>query len=40
MLEQAKTIAGEMKDPDVKTAIDNGQVREIVALIAYLNRLK
>lgn len=40
MLDQAKAIAADMRDPDVKAALENGQVREIVALIAYLNRLK
>lgn len=40
MLDQAKTVAAEMRDPEVKSALENGQVREIVALIAYLNRLK
>jgi cytochrome c oxidase cbb3-type subunit 2 len=40
VLEDAKKIAADMKDPRVKEAIANGQVPEIVALIAYLNSLK
>ncbi len=39
-LEEAKVIAGNMKNKDVKDAVANGQVPEIVALIAYMNRLK
>jgi cytochrome c oxidase cbb3-type subunit 2 len=37
---QAETIVNDMKDQDVKDAFANGEVKEIVALIAYLNRLK
>jgi len=40
MMEQAKGIVADMKDKDVKEAFDKGEVKEIVALIAYLNKLK
>ncbi|HHS93216.1 MAG TPA: cytochrome-c oxidase, cbb3-type subunit II [Campylobacterales bacterium] len=40
VLADAKKIADEMKDPGVKKMIENGEVPEIVALIAYLNSLK
>ncbi|MCP4971272.1 MAG: cytochrome-c oxidase, cbb3-type subunit II [Arcobacter sp.] len=36
----AKVIAADMKNQAVKDAVANGQVPEIVALIAYLNSLK
>ena len=39
-LEDAKVVAADMKNQDVKDAIAAGNVPEIVALIAYLNRLK
>ncbi|WP_419770688.1 MAG: cytochrome-c oxidase, cbb3-type subunit II [Candidatus Marinarcus sp.] len=39
-LEEAKVIAAGMKNQAVKDAVANGQVPEIVALIAYLNSLK
>jgi len=39
-LEEAKVIAADMKDQDVKDAVAAGTVPEIVALIAYLNSLK
>jgi cytochrome c oxidase cbb3-type subunit 2 len=39
-LEEAKVIAADMKNEAVKEAVANGQVPEIVALIAYLNSLK
>jgi cytochrome c oxidase cbb3-type subunit 2 len=39
-LEEAKAIAADMKNQAVKDAVANGQVPEIVALIAYLNSLK
>jgi cytochrome c oxidase cbb3-type subunit 2 len=43
-LEEAKKIAVAMKkdtdNNDIKTALDKGQIPEIVALIAYLNSLK
>lgn len=38
--EDAKAIAADMKNQAVKDAVANGQVPEIVALIAYLNSLK
>ena len=40
VLEDAKKIAAEMQDKGVKKMIANGEVPEIVALIAYLNSLK
>jgi len=40
VLEDAKKIAADMKDPRVKEAIEKGEIPEIVALIAYLNSLK
>jgi cytochrome c oxidase cbb3-type subunit 2 len=39
-LEEAKAIAADMKNQSVKDAVANGQIPEIVALIAYLNSLK
>jgi cytochrome c oxidase cbb3-type subunit 2 len=39
-LEDAKKIAAKMKNQAVKDAVANGQIPEIVALIAYLNSLK
>lgn len=39
-LEEAKVIAADMKNEAVKQAVANGEVPEIVALIAYLNSLK
>lgn len=39
-LKQAQEIAADMKTQSVKDAVANGQVPEIVALIAYLNSLK
>jgi cytochrome c oxidase cbb3-type subunit 2 len=39
-LEEAKAVAADMKDQDVKDAVDRGEIPEIVALIAYLNSLK
>ena len=36
----AKLIAADMKNKAVKDAVANGQIPEIVALIAYLNSLK
>jgi len=40
IMEQAKEIVADMKDKDVKEAFEKGEVKEIVALIAYLNKLK
>jgi cytochrome c oxidase cbb3-type subunit 2 len=39
-LKDAKAIAADMKDQDVKDAVDRGEIPQIVALIAYLNSLK
>jgi cytochrome c oxidase cbb3-type subunit 2 len=39
-LEEAKAIAAGMKNQKVKDAVANGQIPQIVALIAYLNSLK
>ncbi len=39
-LEEAKKVAADMKDQDVKDAVAKGEIPEIVALIAYLNSLK
>ncbi|WP_457592384.1 cytochrome-c oxidase, cbb3-type subunit II [Hydrogenimonas sp.] len=38
-MEDAKKIASEMKNQDVKDAVARGEIPEIVALIAYLNSL-
>jgi len=40
VLEEAKAIAANMKNKDVKEMVAKGEVPEIIALIAYLNRLK
>jgi cytochrome c oxidase cbb3-type subunit 2 len=40
MLEEAKAIVADMKDPGVKAALERGEIKEIVAIIAYLNSLK
>lgn len=40
VLADAKAIADDMKNKDVKEAVAKGEVPEIVALIAYLNSLK
>ncbi|QKF65289.1 cytochrome-c oxidase, cbb3-type subunit II [Campylobacter corcagiensis] len=39
-MEEAKAIVEGMKSEDVKKAFENGEIKEIVALIAYLNSLK
>jgi len=39
-LAEAKAIASDMKDQDVKDAVARGEIPEIVALIAYMNSLK
>ncbi len=39
MLEEAKAVAANMKNKDVKDAVARGEVPEIVAIIAYLNSL-
>jgi len=40
VIEDAKKIVADMQDEGVKKAVANGDVPEIVALIAYLNSLK
>ncbi|MEY3090582.1 MAG: hypothetical protein RL113_898 [Pseudomonadota bacterium] len=40
VLADAKAIADDMKNEDVKEMVANGKVPEIVAMIAYLNSLK
>ncbi|HRF56493.1 MAG TPA: cytochrome-c oxidase, cbb3-type subunit II [Campylobacterales bacterium] len=40
MMAQAKEVVADMKDKDVKEAYGKGEIKEIVALIAYMNRLK
>jgi cytochrome c oxidase cbb3-type subunit 2 len=40
MLAQAKEIVDDMKNPEVKAAFEAGEVKQIVAVIAYLNSLK
>jgi cytochrome c oxidase cbb3-type subunit II len=39
-LEEAKAIVADMKNQDVKDAVERGEIPEIVALIAYMNSLK
>jgi len=39
-LEEAKLIVADMKNQAVKDAVANGEIPEIVAMIAYLNSLK
>ncbi len=39
-LEEAKKVAADMKDQDIKDTVAAGKIPEIVALIAYLNSLK
>jgi cytochrome c oxidase cbb3-type subunit 2 len=39
-LQEAKIIANDMKNQDVKDAVNGGKIPEIVAIIAYLNSLK
>ena len=39
-LKEAKAVAADMKSKEVKDMVANGQIPEIVALIAYLNSLK
>lgn len=39
-LAEAKEVVADMKDQDVKDAVQRGEIPEIVALIAYLNSLK
>jgi len=40
ILPEAKKIAAGMKKADVKAMVESGKIPEIVALIAYMNRLK
>jgi len=40
VLEEAKEIVDNMKNPEVKAAYANGDIKEIVAIIAYMNSLK
>jgi cytochrome c oxidase cbb3-type subunit 2 len=40
VIEEARKIAADMKDPRVKAAMAEGKVPEVVALIAYMNSLK
>ena len=37
---EAQAIVDAMKNPEIKAAFENGEIKEIVALIAYLNSLK
>lgn len=39
-LDEAKVIAADMKNQNVKDAVARGEIPEIVALIAYMHRLK
>jgi len=39
-LAEAKLVAADMKDQDVKDLVSRGNIPEIVALIAYMNSLK
>lgn len=40
MMEEAKPIVDAMKSSEVKEAYERGEIREIVAIIAYMNSLK
>lgn len=40
VLEEARPIVEQMEDPEVKAAFERGEIKQIVALIAYLNSLK
>ena len=40
IMAEAKVIVDQMKDQDVKDAFARGEIRQIVALIAYMNSLK
>lgn len=39
ILAEAKLLAEDMKDPEIKAALERGEIKQIVALIAYLNSL-
>jgi len=40
VMEEAALVVADMKSQEVKEAFNRGEIKEIVALIAYLNRLK
>ncbi|KAK3606792.1 hypothetical protein CHS0354_018386 [Potamilus streckersoni] len=40
MLDEAALITADMKSADIKTSLEQGNIKEVVAMIAYLNRLK
>ncbi|MEA3456559.1 MAG: cbb3-type cytochrome c oxidase subunit II, partial [Campylobacterota bacterium] len=40
VIAEAKAITADMKNQDVKDAVEAGNIPEIVAIIAYMNRLK
>jgi cytochrome c oxidase cbb3-type subunit 2 len=40
VLAEAKMIVDDMKNPEVKEAFARGEIKEIVAIIAYMNSLK
>ncbi|MBL0687499.1 MAG: cytochrome-c oxidase, cbb3-type subunit II [Sulfurospirillum sp.] len=40
VLAEAKMIVDDMKSPEVKAAFARGEIKEIVAIIAYMNSLK
>lgn len=40
MTEEARIVVEEMQDPEIKAAFEKGEIKQIVALIAYLNSLK
>jgi len=40
VIDEAKQIVDDMKSPEVKEAYARGEIKEIVAIIAYLNSLK
>jgi cytochrome c oxidase cbb3-type subunit 2 len=40
LMEEAALIVADMKDSEVKEAFKRGEIKEIVAIIAYLNSLK
>lgn len=39
ILAEAKLITEDMKSPEIKAALEQGEIKQIVALIAYLNSL-
>ena len=39
-MEEAKVVVDQMEDEEVKSAFERGEIKQIVALIAYLNSLK